>query len=291
MSEPAVSARVVRALHGALEPYHEVLYLAKESHQTLAGLGFTSPWGAYFAGRAAPLGVASPALVTAVFYHFNPQLVEREIPAVWAATDPAKALSARLAGVSAALRARLGDLVDGAPFAEAATLAAEAAAACDASGRPLGAANAALPVPQDPVLDLWQATTTLREYRGDGHVCALLSAGLDAVEALVTITAAGGEFRKSIQQRREWSDADWEAAEKRLQERGLLDDEGCLTFAGTRLRQTVEDDTDRLAAPPWQALGKSRALRLYEIVRPLSLRLLVSARRPVPPPDLPETLE
>ena len=48
-----------------------------------------------------------------------------------------------------------------------------AVAAANPAGRPLFASNAALELPQDPVMRLWQLATTLREHRGDGHVCVL----------------------------------------------------------------------------------------------------------------------
>ncbi len=36
---------------------------------------------------------------------------------------------------------------------------------------------------------LWQAATVPREHRGDGHLAALLTAGLDPVEALASPAA------------------------------------------------------------------------------------------------------
>ena len=41
---------------------------------------------------------------------------------------------------------------------------------------------------------LWHAITLLREYRGDGHVAALLDAGLSGLDALITHTATGPRF-------------------------------------------------------------------------------------------------
>jgi hypothetical protein len=81
--------------------------------------------------------------------------------------------------VDAALRHILPDVVNLPELAEAARLATAAASGLQPAGRVLGAANAALPVPDQPHLALWQTATTLREYRGDGHVSALLAAGPD----------------------------------------------------------------------------------------------------------------
>ena len=66
--------------------------------------------------------------------------------------------------------------------------AGRAAAAVDVPGRPLAAANAALPVPDRPHLALWQSLTTLREHRGDGHIAALMIEG-DAAKALLATAA------------------------------------------------------------------------------------------------------
>ncbi|MGP3949801.1 SCO6745 family protein [Streptomyces sp. 7N604] len=286
----AMEFRVARALRDVLEPYHAVVILAPRAQQAFHDLGLTDPWSGYFAGRAAPLGAVPPSVVDAVFYHFNPAMIERNTASLWAAAAPEKVLSARLVGVDAALREILGEEALGSEeIMEASTLAVEAARACTAPGRPLGAANAALPVPAEPHLALWQAATTLREFRGDGHNAALLQAGLDGVEALVTITAAGGEVRKSIQRRREWTDADWAAAERRLAERGLLAPDGTLTAEGRAVRDSVEDLTDRLALPPWQKLGTVKALRLYDLARPIANRIIEALRLAMPP--LPESAQ
>ena len=45
-------------------------------------------------------------------------------------------------------------------------------------GRPLYAGHADLPWPDEPLLELWHAASLLREHRGDGHIAALLHAGL-----------------------------------------------------------------------------------------------------------------
>lgn len=235
MSAPTVTPRTTaRALHDVIEPYHAVLYYAPQVQEAFSDVGLKGMWRGYFGGRAAPLGPAPAAVVSALFHHFEPGLVARAVPSVWDAALPDDILAARLAGVDAALRALLGDAVDGTDVAEAASLAASAAAACGAPGRPLGAANAVLALPRAPHLALWQAATTLREYRGDGHVAALTHAEFDGVEALVTITAAGGEVRESIQARRGWTDEEWAEGERRLRTRGLLDSAGDLTPGAAR---------------------------------------------------------
>ena len=124
--------------------------------------------------------------MTATFYGFAPHFVERAVPAVWSLASPSDALGARLAGVDGTMRRELGDDVCvSSDMARAASLAGGLAAACPDAGRPLGAANRALPVPDEPHLALWQATTTLREDRGDAHIAVLAAEGIGGCESQV----------------------------------------------------------------------------------------------------------
>jgi hypothetical protein len=54
-----------------LEPIHAVVYFAPEPLAALRAAGYRGFWMGYFAGRAAPLGAASPELVHALFYNFD----------------------------------------------------------------------------------------------------------------------------------------------------------------------------------------------------------------------------
>ncbi|WP_042374722.1 SCO6745 family protein [Streptacidiphilus neutrinimicus] len=262
--------RAARAMRDGLDPYYAVLVFSPAAVGVFGSLGLDA-WGAYFAGRSAPLGAASEGLVEAVFFHFDPDMIASNTAKVRAAGFPEEILAVRLEAADAALRDTLGaEALASAEMAEAAELAAEAVAACTFAGRPLGAANAALPLPEPPHLKLWQAVTTLREWRGDGHNTALLASGLDAVEVLVNAVAAGHERRSSIQPRRGWSDEAWEAAERRLHDRHLLTEDGGLTLRGREVREEIEDLTDRLSLAPWRALGEERTRRLHTLVQPWS---------------------
>ncbi|MBF9071672.1 SCO6745 family protein [Streptacidiphilus fuscans] len=266
--------RVARAMRDGLDAYHAALIFSPAATAVFDTVGLDR-WGAYFAGRSAPLGAASEGLVEAIFYHFEPGMVAQHMNAVREAATPDKLLALRLEATDAGLREALGEEVLASPeMAEAAELAAEAAAACRTAGRPLGAANAALPLPDAPHLALWQAVTTFREWRGDGHNTALLASGLDAVEVLVNAVATGHEHRASIQPRRGWTDTQWEAAEQRLHDRGLLTEEGGLTLRGRETREEIEDLTDRLGLAPWLALGWDRTRRLHDLVRPWSTTIM-----------------
>lgn len=155
--------------------------------------------------------------------------------------------------------------MDSPELAEAAALARRAAEAAGTAGRPLAAANAALDWPSEPHLQLWQAATVLREHRGDGHLAALLLAGLDPTEALVSFAAIGAASVERFGSRG-WTREEWAAASERLTARGLLEADGTATDAGRDLRRGVEQDTDRLALGPWQALGPEFTERLAALL-------------------------
>ena len=170
-----------------------------------------------------------------------------------------------------ALRRLVGEAaLTGPDVAEAAELGRVAALASSIAGRPLAAANAALSWPEPPHLVLWHAQTVLRESRGDGHVAALMAAGVAPCEALVLFAAdTEGADPRWLRERRGWTESEWAAATEALAARGLLDTEGSLTDAGRALRNEVERCTDDLSKAPWDELGAQRAERLVELVQPL----------------------
>ncbi len=271
-----------RRMWKALEPFHAITYFAPETRQATDALGLRGGWMSYFGCRAAPLGAATPELVTAVFYNFHPSMVARALPDAWSYATPAQLLDARLAAVDNAVRRLFPD----GSFDRAAEVAKRAAEVAPVAGRPIVAANAALEWPDEPQLVLWQATTILRESRGDGHVAALVNAGLSPCQALVTISAAGGPSKEVFQLNRRWSDEEWAAAEDDLRTRGLLD-AGGLTETGRRLRQQVEDTTDALADQGWRALGDDLTTELHDLVHPLSAVVMSAG---LVPPDNPMAL-
>ncbi|QGV77582.1 SCO6745 family protein [Streptomyces ficellus] len=260
--------RAGRRCHNAVNPLHSTVYFSPDFTEEMAALGVTDSGAAYFAGRAAAMGAVGPGVVTASFYNFNHELVARHLPAVWETATPAAVLAARLRAADATLRRLLGDAVESDEMREAARLALRAAEACTRHARPLYAAHADLPVPEAPHLAYWHAATLLREHRGDAHLVALLSAGLDPLEALVSHTATGkGMAPRWILATRGWRRADWDAAAGRLRGRGLLDERGELTEAGSALRAGLEDHTDRLDAAPYEHLGAAGVERLTELAR------------------------
>lgn len=269
-----------RRMWKALEPFHAITYFAPETRKATDALGLKGGWMSYFGCRAAPLGAVGPEIVASVFYNFHPAMVGRSLPDAWGYATPAQLLDARRTAVDSAVRR----LFPNATLDRAAALARRAAELAPTAGRPLAAANAALEWPTDSGVALWHATTILRESRGDGHVAALMTAGLSPCQALVTISAASGPSKEVFQVSRRWSDEEWEAASDDLRTRGLLDASGALTPSGHALRQQVEDTTDALADQGWQALGDDLTTELHDLVRPLSAVLMADG---LIPPDNP----
>jgi hypothetical protein len=265
----SLPTRAGRRCHNVINPMHSTVYFSPDLATELGGLGIEDWNAGYFAARAAAMGAVGPGVVAATFYNFNPELIARHLPAVWDTATPEAVLEARLRAADTTLRRLLGaEVLASKELAEAAELALRATEACTPHARPLYAAHADLAVPDEPHLAYWHAATLLREHRGDGHLAALLSAGLDPLEALVSHTATGkGMAPRWILASRGWRRTDWEAAQGRLRERGLLDDAGELTEAGTRLRAEVEDHTDRLDLAPYEHLGAQGVERLTELGR------------------------
>jgi hypothetical protein len=270
------SAGTARRLWALAEPYHALTYFAAESRDAAEARGLRGFWRGYFAMRAAPLGPVGSAVVTATFYNFAPAFVARAVPEVWDVAPPEVALEARLDGVDAAVRRVLGeDWPASADAREAADLAVAAAGAVGVQGRPLAAANRVLPVPDRPHLALWQALSTMREHRGDGHNAALLQREISGLQAHVLAAAAGRSTREWLTRARGWSDAEWDGAVAELTTRGWLED-GDLSAEGLAMTAAVEADTDRLALAPWRAIGDRGCDRLAELLAPVR-RAVVAA--------------
>lgn len=258
-----------RRLWGLFEPVHALPYFLPQLSEALSAIGLESFVSGYFAARSAPLGPVGPAVVTAVFYNYAPRMVEQQIPQVWHIATPEKVLDARLEGAVSALQT-LGDAAHDEPgLAEAADIAWAALEAAEVGGRPLGAANIALPRPGGPLAALWQAATALRELRGDCHIAALLAAGLTGMESLAL--RVGSDLPDApYQASRAWTDEEWSSGIARLAGRGLVDGGGRITDRGQLALGEIEEVTDRLAAQPWTAIGDKATQRFADLVGPLA---------------------
>jgi hypothetical protein len=277
MSVTATAHPAVRGMWTLFEPVHALTYFAPQARAAFEDAGVRGFWRGYFAGRAAPLGAIGPAPVIALFHSFSPAIVNRALPAVWELVTPQRALELRAAGAAAALRALVPRDDPGAPDdpdGEVAALADglwQVATTVECGGRALGAANAVQPRPHDPYATLWQATATLREHRGDGHIAALVCAGLTGLEAIVL--RAGADLDRAVMQPgRGWADEEWARAVAGLHARGLVDAAGRATDDARSVLADVERTTDVAASGPWADLVADGGLR------DLATRLLPIAR-------------
>lgn len=270
-----------RLLWSRLETLHAVTYFGEETQIAARDLGASGFWMGYFGLRAAPLGRPTAATVDATFANFAPAFVRRWVPDVWDRVDPMQAVVVR-AGAAARTLRRTTDLSD-----ETARSLAEqlhpAIGAADALGRPLFAANRDLPEPDDPLAALWQACTTLREHRGDGHLISLASAGVGGLDAHVLLTLDHGTDPAHLKRARGWTDDDWEAAVDRCRARGWADGSG-LTPAGRDLRTNIEQRTDELAMDALGHLHEDARVQLLDALTAPAAAIATSGLLPYPNP-------
>ncbi|WP_297730255.1 hypothetical protein [Mycobacterium sp.] len=273
---------LARRFFDRFEPVHAVTYFAPEARAALDGLGYRGFWMGYFAARSAPLGKVPREVVTAIFYNFAPERVAKALPAAWEIAGPDAALHVRRESAAAALR-RYGIEADE-NIAVAAELAGRVARRAPLDGRPLFAANLALPWPEDPLEALWHATTLLREQRGDGHVAVLAAAGVSGRECNVLHAAAGRVERDYIARTRDYDEAGWRRHEQRLAERGLLNGDGTLTAAGRELKDHIESRTDALALSALDALSDEEVETLFRALTPITRAVVAGGDIPARTP-------
>ncbi|HET7072672.1 MAG TPA: hypothetical protein VFI55_01130 [Mycobacterium sp.] len=272
---------LARRFFDRFEPVHAVTYFAPEARAALEQLGYRGFWMGYFAARSAPLGIVPREVVTAIFYNFAPERVAKALPAAWQIAGPDAALRARRDSAVAALR-RYG--IGGENVDVAAELAGKAARQAPLDGRPLFAANVALPWPDDPLAALWHAATLLREQRGDAHVAVLAAAGISGRESNVLHAAAGWISRDYIARTRDYDDAAWRHHEQRLAERGLLNDDGSLTATGRELKDGIESATDTLALSALDALSDDEVETLFQSLTPITRAVVAGGDIPAVTP-------
>jgi len=263
-----------RRLAAALEPVAGQVYFSTECHAEYEALGFGASPGqfngvpgpdgpAYFTSRGSVMGQVPGQLVAAAFAVFNPQAVIPSVTFGWTLTDAATICAARDRGAIAQLRRVLGDGPDG--LERATELLTRAVAPLRPEGRALFSGLCSLAVPDDPIGAMWRRADQLREFRGDSHIAAWISAGFDATEIGLVSELFWGLPMRTYSRTRAWSTDDFDAAEARLVDRGWVGD-GALTPAGREAREAVEVATDRQMAPAIDALGSD----LDELVAILS---------------------
>ena len=266
-----------RRLASLLEPIVGQVYFAPECHRAYEALGFEAsprkaagvelPDGpAYFTSRGSLLGQVPGEVVAAAFAVFNPVVVVPAVAFGWTKTDAPTIAAARTTGATAQLVRILGDRPAG--VERASELLQRTAGPLRPEGRALFAGALALGYPGRPIADVWHAGDLLREYRGDCHNAAWITAGLTAPEIGLLTEQYWGLPPRSYVRTRAWSDADLDAAAERLSARGWFDASGsALTELGRDGREAIEDATDLQMGPAIDALGDD-AEELFSIIEP-----------------------
>ena len=123
-------------------------------------------------------------------------------------------------------------------------------------GRPLfSGLRAQWDDPGDPWTRLFHLGDMFREFRGDAHVCAWSTAGVDAIEiGLLTEAYMGLPIRTYIRTRG-WNDEELDAAVSRLNDRGWLDDDGRAHRVRAGGARAIERATDGSLTAAIDALG------------------------------------
>jgi hypothetical protein len=262
ITDDEVSSRG-RALGRTIEPLAAQVYFSPECHRAYEALGFRASAvevagvampdrPAYFCSRGSVMGQVPGELIAAAFAVFNPAVVVPSVQLGWSFTDAATICAARTEGAIRQLRRVLGEQPAG--LERATALLVRATDGLRLEGRPLFAGLRGLGLPDDPVGAMWRLADQLREYRGDVHIASWTSAGFDATEiGLLTELYWGLPMRTHVRTRA-WTDAELDAADARLVERGLVAD-GAFTDEGRAARQAVERATDRQCRPIVEALG------------------------------------
>ncbi|MBY4381556.1 hypothetical protein HQO24_08900 [Rhodococcus fascians] len=260
---------LARAAYTTLEPFHVAAYFNPELGSAYEDTELDGhAW--YVGARAAPMGPCAPSVVAAAFYNFNPVLIEQAWPAAVAVGLDAVS-DRRWALLDSVLGAALGSLASEPDLATIAERLRSIGDAASFAGRPLAAAWHSTERPDVPHLALWHSITVLREWRGDGHLAALIDAELDPAEAAVfheAVRPTPQPGRRALGKRitqltRQWSETEWDSAAERLAVRGLLTTsaEGeTLTEAGTALDRHIEDRTDAMASAVWKTVPDAEQL-------------------------------
>ena len=269
-----------RAWH-LIETVNAVSYFTEECREAATRLGLKGFWMGYFANRASPMGAVPASVVEATFYNFHPSMVRRAIPDAWSFAPVEEVLGARSEAAGRAIKARASEAQALAP--RVVELLRAVIEAADGAGRPLFSANRDVEVTGD-VEGLWQALTTLREHRGDGHVAVLTEAGLDGCEVHLVAVAASGQDPATYQAARGWSVDEWAHAADRLRDRGLLDATERLTLEGRELHERIERRTDELAIGPYDSLSEAAFGDLLSLLSTLARQIAATGEISYPNP-------
>lgn len=261
----------IRTVSSRLNSFHSAMYFSETVGAEYAKHGLEDGVEATLAARSAPLGRVNAGVVSAAYYNYSHAFLSTQFPKLWEKVSPETMVQARFDAVAGFMAELFESREDIALLTEAATELATAMtpvlAKMDFSGRVLAQATAdALSAHTSSTAfeQLWVVATIAREFRGDGHVASLVTAGVPGIDALMLDVATGASFKpRAAQKTRGFTDEEWKSAQTGLAEAGLItvgaDERGfdlpAITDAGRDLKEQVEQLTDGTVAAAWSALS------------------------------------
>jgi hypothetical protein len=216
-------------------------------------------------------------------------MVAKAVPGCWEVVAPLTLCRVRAIAASEALgeacsvEAR-SDLLATLPLLRRAT------AGADGAGRIMASANRGLwpaigtALGTGGLAEAWQACTTLREHRGDGHVAALVAHGLAGIEAHLLAAGTKAVPPEVLRDNRGWSEEEWARASSRLAAFGLLHADGRATDTGRTLHASIEEQTDRLASSPYAELSDAALVDLHGALVACAREVAATGVLPFPNP-------
>jgi hypothetical protein len=225
------------------------------------------------------MGQVSGEVITAAFGVFNPVLVIPAVDEAWSKTDRDSILVARETGAVEGITRLIGPSPDGLGRAtEILTMAGDAATG---EGRALYSGLRSLGFPGTPMGDFWRAADLVREHRGDSHIIAWISHGLDPIQANLSTELWWRLPLRSYVRTRGWSEQQIDDSLDDLRERGLMEGDE-FTEAGEQLRADIELCTDLQERPIVHAIGDDFE-ELCMILTPIKDELVAGGAYPVDP--------
>lgn len=250
---PAATHRTAaRALRDAIEPLACQAIWSPEAAEDYAALGLDDYFAAYIWQRTAALGTPPTPVAVMALGVFAPDLIAPVYEKGAAALSRDDVVRIRLDAPGRTVRRELGGIDDEASHAVAQLRRGIEAA--ESTARPLFTGLRTDPWPQDPLAGLVHACTILREHRGDSHLAACATAGLDPVQSNVLTELWCGYDLLTYTPSRGWSAGRMDDAVRALRDRGLLEGDA-LSAAGLRFRSELEATTDAMQETVVSAMG------------------------------------
>jgi hypothetical protein len=282
IAAPVVPDSPARRLRDVLEPIATIGWWSPAAGEQFGAADLDFLTG-YVWGRAASLGpdVANDVVASA-FGVFDRSMLGAGLDSARRIASHEQILTSRAVGAGAGLAAATTN-IPVADLERSTRRLRSALDAVDVTARPLFAALRALPVPDDPHGALWRAAEMYREHRGDGHLAACVSAGLDAVEMNVLtelwLDYPVGEYSGT----RGFAPDRIDAAVASLADRGWVDaDAGALTAEGRAARERIEHATDDSQRAVMAGLGGDLDVLINDLA-PVADAVLASRAAPTDP--------